>query len=114
MQPKQNLEQMRQALGDSGLLADARSDEFCLVVVPSKRLKSGRFALLLQENGVSCRALGHGDGKVRDFQGVESKVRGILVLAVLRKDAKRAGLYARLLGVTAVPVLHTQTDSHSG
>jgi hypothetical protein len=105
---------MRLALGASGLLEDARPDEFCLVVVPSKRLKSGRFALLLQENNISCRALGHGDGKVCDHRGVESKVRGILVLAILRKDAKRVGLFARLFGVTAVPVLHTHSDSNSG
>jgi hypothetical protein len=108
---KQNLEQMRSLLHSSGLLADTGPDEFCLVVVPSQRVRAGKFAILLQDNGVRCRALGHGDGKVCDQRGVVSKVRGILVLAVHRSDGKKAELYARLFGVTAVPVERTTPDS---
>jgi hypothetical protein len=101
---KQNLEQMRSLLHSSGLLADTRPEEFCLVVVPSQRIRAGKFAILLQDNQVRCRALGHGDGKVCDPRGVISRVRGILILAVHIDDAKKAELYARLFGVTAVPV----------
>lgn len=104
------LEQMRSLLNSSGLLADTLPTEFCLVVVPSRRIKSGRFAILMQSNGVRCRAMGHGDGSVRDAKGRVRKVQGILVLAVDRKDARKASLYAKLFGVTAVTVDNANPD----
>lgn len=99
-----NLDQVRSFLGAHGILDGANADELCMVVVPSRRLKSGRIALLFQMNGISCRALGHGTGRVRDQHGVESTVRGLLVLAVSQAHAKRLELYAKLYGVTAIPV----------
>lgn len=104
-QVKQNLDQMRSVLHSSGLLADTKPGEVCMVVVPTARVRAGRFAILLQDNGVFCRAMGHGDGKISDARGVESRVRGILVMAILQADIKKVDRYARLFGVTAIPII---------
>jgi hypothetical protein len=102
---KENLQQMQSRLSTSGILAEVKPNEVCLVIVPSRRLKAGRFGILLLNNGVSCKALGHGSGRVKDSSGREFKTQGVLVLAVDRKDAKRAELYAKLFGVLALSVV---------
>ncbi len=104
----ESIEEMRSFLGASGILAAVRANETCFVVVPSFRLRAGRFALLLPQNGVSCRALGHGTGRVRDAVGHEEKVRGILVLAVHNRDLRKTTLLAKLCGVIAVPLANQQ------
>ena len=75
-----------------------------MVVVPSPQLKAGRIALLLQQNGLRLRILGHGTGKVRDRLGVERRVLGLLVLVADSRDVRRVELYTRLFGAAAVRV----------
>jgi hypothetical protein len=101
---RENLRQMQSCLSASGVLAEVHSDEVCLVIVPSRRLKSGQFGLLLLKNKVPCRALGHGSGRVRDASGREFQAQGVLALAVERKHARKAELYAKLFGVIALSV----------
>lgn len=84
------------------ILDDATPYEACMIVVPSPRLRSGRIALLLRKNGVRCRPLGHGTGTLRDSRGTESRIRGLMILAVDRSDVKRLHMYAKLFGVSAI------------
>lgn len=102
---KENLQQMQSRLSASGILAEVKPNEICLVIVPTRRVKAGRFGILLLKNGVSCKALGHGSGRVKDSSGREFQTQGVLVLAVDRKNARKAELYAKLFGVIALPVV---------
>lgn len=98
------MEHVRSALEAFGVFSDASPMEVCLVVVPSHRLKSGEFAVLLHQNKIHVRTIGHGSGNIRDRRGVESRVKGLLVLTVNRKELRRTQLFAKLFGVTAMPV----------
>lgn len=100
----QTSDEMRSFLSDAGILAETLPFETCMIVMPTFRLRSGRVALLLQQNGVRCRALGHGTGEVRDARGRREQIRGILFLAIHRADARLAELYSRLYGVCAFTV----------
>lgn len=104
MQNERQLREMRSRLTASGILAEVQPHETGLVIVPSRRIRAGRFALLLLDNGIRCRALGHGTGRVQDAKGNEFKEKGILVLAVETKLARKTELFARLFGVMALPV----------
>lgn len=95
---------MRSRLTACGILAEVQPHETGLVIVPSRRIRAGRFAVLLLNNGIRCRALGHGTGRVRDAAGHEFREKGILILAVDTKLARKTELFARLFGVTALPV----------
>jgi hypothetical protein len=100
----ENLQQIRTRLHESGILAEVRPGEVLIMILPSARLLAGRFAILLVHNGVGCRAIGHGSGRVQDSLGEECQTQGILVLAVLGDEVRKVELYAKLFGVTAIPL----------
>ena len=101
---KSELTQLHSFVSKCGILSDVTPTDRCFIVFPTKRILAGRFAILLQQNGVECRALGHGSGSMR-CEGRNIHVDGILVLSVPQTYAKRVALYAGLFGVRVIPLI---------
>jgi hypothetical protein len=93
------VDRSKMSLADAAIMEGMTRDEVCLLVVPSKRVREGQFAIVLQRNGIRCRALGHGPGRVRSASG-QSCVADVLVLAIHCKDVRRSVLRAKLCGLT--------------
>lgn len=102
------VDRSKMSLADAAIMEDMARDEVCLLVVPSKRVREGQFAIVLQRNGIRCRALGHGPGHVRDAKG-QSRATDVLVLAIHCKDVRRSILRAKLCGLTLLCVLNANS-----
>ncbi len=87
------------------ILAEARTGELCVAVVPSHRVRAGEFILILRDNGVIVRPLGHGSGAVIDADGKRRIVEGVLVGAVSEDALAKLKIHARLCGITVTPVV---------
>jgi hypothetical protein len=86
------------------ILAECRTDEQCVAIVPSARVLAGEFALILKDNDVIVRPLGHGSGSVIDEEGKRATVSGILVVAVQDEDLRKLSILARMCGIAFSPV----------
>lgn len=87
-----------------GILNERRPDEECVAIVPSHRVLAGEFALILRDNDVIVRPLGHGSGVVIDAEGSRRTVQGVLVAAVRSDTLPKLKIHARLCGVTVTPI----------